>query len=86
MLGVLWIRLQQLGVGHDFTDNIERSARWIVANRFRANHPDKNLAGATVNIRTRTKNGHLYITQRDLGTSFAMRFLAAYYNYKFAAK
>jgi rhamnogalacturonyl hydrolase YesR len=86
MAGILWIRMQQLGAGDEFRDNIERSARWIVANRFASDHPDKNLAGATLNIRTRSKGGKLYITQRDLGTSFSLRFLAAYYNYKFGGK
>jgi rhamnogalacturonyl hydrolase YesR len=81
--GILWIRLQELGVGDEFRDNIERSARWIVANRYSPTHPDKNLAGATLDSRTRTKKGQLYLTQRDVGTSFGMRFLAAYYNYKF---
>ncbi len=85
MLGVLWLRLQKLGVGDEFIPNIERSARWIVGNHFSVNHPDKNLAGATLNLRTRTKDGKIYMTQRDLGTSFAMRFLAAYYNDRFGA-
>jgi len=84
--GLLWIRLQQLGVGDEFKENIERSARWIVANRYSPTHPDKNLAGATLNSRTRTKKGQLYLTQRDVGTSFGLRFLAAYYHYKFEAK
>jgi rhamnogalacturonyl hydrolase YesR len=86
MAGLLWMRLQGLGVGDEFKQNIERSARWIVANRFASDHPDKNLAGATMNIRTRTKNGKLYLTQRDLGTSFSLRFLAAYYTDRFGGK
>ena len=84
--GILWIRLRQLGVGDEFRENIERSVRWLVANRFSPNHPDRNLAGATLDSRTRTKNGQLYLTQRDVGTSFAMRFLAAYYSYRFGSK
>jgi uncharacterized protein YyaL (SSP411 family) len=86
MAGLLWIRLQQLGVGDEFKENIDRTARWIVANRFASDHPDKNLAGATMNIRTRSKGGKLYLTQRDLGTSFSLRFLAAYYNYRYGAQ
>jgi rhamnogalacturonyl hydrolase YesR len=86
MAGLLWIRLQKLGVGDEFKENIERSARWLLANRFAADHPDKNLAGATMNIRTRTKNGSFYLTQRDLGTSFAIRFLTSYHDYRFGAK
>jgi rhamnogalacturonyl hydrolase YesR len=86
MAGLLWIRLQKLGVGDEFKDNIERSARWLVGNRFAMDHPDKNLAGATMNIRTRSKNGKMYLTQRDLGTSFSLRFLSAYYDYKYGTK
>lgn len=86
MAGLLWIRLQQLGVGDEFKENIERTAKWIMANRFASDHPDKNLAGATMNIRTRTKGGKMYLTQRDLGTSFSLRFLAAYCNYRYGTK
>jgi hypothetical protein len=86
MAGLLWIRLQRLGVGDEFKGNIERSASWLIANRFAEDHPDRNLAGATVNLRTRNKGGKLYITQRDLGTAFAMRFLTAYYDYRFGGK
>ncbi len=83
MLGMLWIRLQNLDKEHDFRENIARSVRWILGNRFSSAHPDRNLAGATLNLRTRKKDGNLYLTQRDLGTAFAMRFLAAYYNDRF---
>ncbi len=86
MAGLLWLRLQQLGAGDEFKENIERSAKWIIANRFSPDHPDKNLAGATMNIRTRTKGGKLYLTQRDLGTSFSLRFLAAYFNYRYGTR
>jgi rhamnogalacturonyl hydrolase YesR len=86
MAGLLWMRLQILGVGDEFKENVERSIRWIIANRFASDHPDKNLAGATMNIRTRTKDGKLYLTQRDIGTSFSLRFLAAYYNYRYGTK
>lgn len=86
MAGLLWMRLQQLGVGDEFKDNIERSIRWVLSNRYASDHPDKNLAGATLNIRTRTKNGKMYLTQRDLGTSFSLRFLAAYYTYRYGTQ
>lgn len=84
--GMLWIRLQQLGVGDEFRDNVERAAKWILANRYATTHPDKNLAGGVLNVRTRTKGGKLYMTQRDLGTSFGLRFLVAYYHYRYGAK
>jgi hypothetical protein len=48
-------------------------------NRFSEDHPDKNIAGATINLRTRRKKGKIWITNRDVGTSFALRFLTDYY-------
>ncbi len=86
MLGLLWMRFQKLDPAVNFRENIARSLRWIVGNHFAPDHPDRNLAGATLNLRTRSKGGNLYITQRDLGTSFAMRFLAAYYSERFGAE
>ena len=82
--GILWTRLVEYGVGDEFKENIERSADWIVKNQYSQDHPDPNLRGAILNSRTRRKHGKIWITQRDVGTSFGMRFLAAYYNYKFA--
>jgi hypothetical protein len=84
LAGSLWIRLAKAGFGEEFKDNIERSASWILENRFSANHPDKNLRGAVLNLRTRRKNGKVWIAQRDIGTSFGIRFLVDYFNYKFS--
>lgn len=80
--GILWIRLA--GYGYDeFVPNYERSLRWIIKNRYAANHPDPNLRGGVINTRMRMKKGQIWLTQRDVGTSFGLRFLAAYYNLKF---
>jgi len=81
--GSLWIRLIKAGVGDEFKANVEKTAQWILKNRFSTNHPDKNLRGAVVNLRTRRKNGKIWLAQRDIGTSFGIRFLADYYRYKF---
>ncbi len=81
--GILWIRLIKAGVGDEFKNNVERSAHWIINNRYSVDHPDKNLAGAVVNLRTRHKKGKIWMTQRDVGTSFGIRFLVDYYRYKF---
>ncbi len=81
--GMLWIRLVEYGVGNEFNENIEKSASWVIKNRFGQDHPDPNLRGAFLNLRTRRKHGKIWMTQRDVGTSFGMRFMAAYYNYKF---
>ena len=81
--GLLWIRLIDYGVGEEFRDNVEKSANWVIKNRFGQDHPDPNLRGAFLNLRTRRKHGKIWMTQRDVGTSFGMRFLSAYYNYKF---
>lgn len=76
--GILWMRLA--GYGYDeFVENYERSARWLVKNRYAVDHPDPNLRGAVVNTRMRTRKGIVWLTQRDVGTSFGLRFLSAYY-------
>ena len=64
-----WIRLA--GYGYDeFVPNYERSLRWIIKNRYAANHPDPNLRGGVINTRMRMKKGQIWLTQRDVGTSF----------------
>jgi hypothetical protein len=83
-IGILGVRIAGYGKGDEFKDNIEKSCDWILKNRYSVDHPDKNLAGALINLRTRHKKGKLWITNRDVGTAFGMRFLAAYYNYKFS--
>lgn len=81
--GILWIRLLKLGVGEEFAKSLEKATEWVVKNRFSVNHPDKNLRGAVIDTRTRRKKGNIWITQRDVGTSFGLRFLSDYYNYKY---
>jgi hypothetical protein len=83
--GILWLQLLQRGVGEEFRMNIERSFGWIMQSRFSVNHPDPNLAGGIYNLRTRGKGAGMVIVQRDLGTSFGLRFLAAYYRQRFPA-
>jgi len=80
--GILWMRLA--GYGYDeFVKNYERSADWLITNRFAADHPDPNLRGAVLNTRMRNYQGRIWLTQRDVGTSFGLRFLAMYYDLKF---
>lgn len=80
--GLLWIKLVQYGVGDEFKGNIEKSFHWILANRFSLSNPDPNVRGAVINTRLRHKHGKLWLTQRDVGSSFGIRFLCDYYNYK----
>ena len=80
--GILWIRLARYGYD-EFVPNYERSIHWILKNRYSVHHPDPNLRGAVVNTRMRTKKGGIWLTQRDIGTSFGLRFLAAYYQLKY---
>jgi hypothetical protein len=82
-MGLLWMRMVDYGVGDEFKESIEISVNWIIKNRFGKDHGDENLRGAFINLRVRTKKGKIWITQRDVGTSFGMRFLAAYYKYKY---
>lgn len=77
LAGILWMRLT--GYGFDeFAANVDRSADWLVKNRFSTEHPDPNLRGAVVNTRMRFRKGTMWMTQRDVGTSFGLRFLSAY--------
>ena len=82
-MGLLSIRLVDYGVGEEVKESIDRSAKWVIKNRFGLDHADENLQGAFINLRVRNKNGKIWMTQRDVGTSFGMRFLASYYRYKF---
>ena len=83
--GMLWLRLREHGV-QGFDKNIELSLNWILKNRYATDHPDPNLAGAVINTRLRHKKDKLWITQRDVGTTFGVRFLSAYYDYTFGEK
>lgn len=80
--GILWIRLA--GYGYDeFIPAYERSASWLLNNRYAMDHPDPNVRGSILNSRYRTKKGAVWLTQRDVGTSFGLRFLSAYYQLKY---
>jgi uncharacterized protein YyaL (SSP411 family) len=81
--GILWIRLLKYNVGEEFIPNIEKSFKWVMKNRFPLNHPDENLRGAMVNTKMRNKEGKTLIMQRDIGTSFGIRFLVKYYTMKY---
>jgi uncharacterized protein YyaL (SSP411 family) len=71
--GILWLGLRAEGYS-EFDQQIHAAARWLLANRYAANHPDPNLRGLV--IERRIKGGA--ILQRDLGNLFAARFLAQY--------
>jgi hypothetical protein len=79
--GILWLRLLQYGVGEAFKENIDKSTVFLLKNRFAVDHPDPNLAGAVLNSRTRHRKGKIWLVNRDVGTSFGIRYLCAYYNY-----
>ena len=80
--GILWMRLA--GYGYDeFVPNYERSAQWLLVNRYAQDHPDPNVRGAVVNTRYRNKKGRVWLTQRDVGPSCGLRVLAQYYTLKF---
>ncbi|MDH3651946.1 MAG: glycoside hydrolase family 127 protein [Saprospiraceae bacterium] len=84
--GLLMMRLGENGVQDDYTDRINLCARWLIRNQFQADHPDPNLAGAFLNIRKRNRKGKIWLVNRDVGTSFALRFLSKYYQHRFGKK
>jgi len=79
--GILWLRLLHFGVGDEFREHIEKSLTFVLKNRFASGHPDPNLAGAVLNTRTRHRKGKIWLVNRDVGTSFGLRFLCDYYNH-----
>ncbi len=76
--GIIWLRLKELGFV-EFDSNIEKSVNWVLKNRFSTDHPDKNLAGGFFETRVRSKKGKMWVTVRDIATSFGLRFLTEYY-------
>lgn len=76
--GLLWLRLDDHGVGAEFAINIERSLQWILTHRFPADHPDRTLAGAVMEVRTVVKERKPRVVQRDIADPFAVRFLCDY--------
>lgn len=81
--GILWMKLAQYGYD-EFNDSIALSANWLLKNRFKSDHPDVNLAGAVMNTRVRYKRENkIWFVNRDVGTSFALRFFTDYIKYKF---
>ncbi|GBD92320.1 hypothetical protein BMS3Abin04_03055 [bacterium BMS3Abin04] len=81
--GILWLRLLKYGVGDEFKGNIEKSLQWVLKYRYSKSHPDKNLAGGFMEIRSKSKKGKLKIRNRDIATAFGIRFLCDYYDYHF---
>lgn len=77
--GIVWMRLAEDYGYPEFRENYLKSLDWILKNRYAADHPDPNLRGAVINTRMRTKKGGVWLTQRDVGTSFGLRFLSEYY-------
>jgi len=82
-LGILWIRLSKLGFAEAYKEDIELAKNWILKNRYSQTHPDKNLRGSLIDTKVRRKKGAVEIYQRDVGTSFGLRFLCDYYNFSF---
>ncbi|HEU4554784.1 MAG TPA: glycoside hydrolase family 88 protein [Chitinophaga sp.] len=82
LAGIVWIALSENGY-KEFDKNIEKSAQWLILNRYAQDHPDPNLRGAVLETRTRSKKGKIWLTNRDIGTSFAVRFLTDYLHFKY---
>jgi hypothetical protein len=77
--GIIWLRLMQYGVGKEFAPYVERAVNWILHNRYSAAHPDSNLARGVLETRVRTKGPGIWLVNRDIATSFGVRFLCDYY-------
>jgi hypothetical protein len=80
--GIVWIRLAKAGYT-EFAENIQRSADWILKNRYAADHPDPNLRGGVIETRARNRKGKIWLVNRDIASSFGVRFLVDYLNYQY---
>lgn len=78
LAGMLWMRLADHGAGAEFQSHVNRSLRWLLANRYPRSHPDPNLAGGVHEVRSTRRSGVLRVEQRDIADAFAVRFLADY--------
>jgi len=76
--GLIWLRLLEAGAGEEFRDNVEKSVQWLLTNRYPRDHADENLAGGFFETRVRFINDRVWIVNRDIATSFALRFLTRY--------
>jgi hypothetical protein len=75
--GYIWLKLKQLGYT-EFNSDIDRAARWVVANQWPTSHPDPNLRGAFFETWTKVEDGRTHVYVRDIATAFSLRFLAHY--------
>jgi hypothetical protein len=76
--GIIWLKFKQLGYS-EFDRDIDRAARWVLANQFPADHPDPNLRGAFLETWTKVEGGRTRVYVRDIATAFGLRFLAGYF-------
>jgi len=74
--GILMLRLRDFGKS-DFDAAIDRSADWLIKNRYSADHPDANVAAAVVNTRYKTGGGKTQLIQRDVGSTW-IRFVCGH--------
>ncbi|MFO6431454.1 hypothetical protein ACLBKT_15325 [Erythrobacter sp. W302b] len=75
--GILMLRLKDYGFT-EFAPTIDVFARWLIANRYAADHPDSNLAGAVIDTRLKLADGKVALINRDVGSTFGIRFLSLY--------
>ena len=75
--GLLMLRLRDYGYS-EFAPTIEIFADWLLANRYAADHPDRNLAGAVIDTRLKLSGGGIALLNRDVGSTFGLRFLSLY--------
>jgi rhamnogalacturonyl hydrolase YesR len=79
--GIIYLRLVKAGYSLEFEKYVEKCFEWLVKNTYAENHPDPNLRGAFVETKVRMTKGKTAVFNRDVGTVFAVRFLADYYDF-----
>ena len=77
--GILWLELSRLGYP-EFDERIHRTACWLIANQFPADHPDPNVRGGYLET-WRKNDARERLWVRDIATAFGLRFLARYHGW-----
>jgi hypothetical protein len=75
--GILWIEIASRKKNSDYRDNVRQAALWLVNHQFPLDYKIREVRGAFKDLKFRGGRG--VVVNRDLGSSFGVRFLVKYY-------
>lgn len=75
--GIIWLEISRKNAQHDYKENAKKAALWLVNHQYPLDYKLEEVRGGFKDLKIRS--GKNEILNRDLGTSFGVRFLAKYY-------